>query len=319
MNDHASPPLVAILGPTASGKSALAIHLAHQLDGEIIICDSTQQYRGFDIGTGKPTRAERQSIPHHLLDVLDPSEEATAGAYREMALAVLEDLRARKKLPILTVGTGLYMRALFEGLADLPQRSERLRTRLRAVLEKHGQSYLHRVLKRLDPQSAQRISPADVQKVIRAVEVCILTRRPLTEVHEAGRTPLTGWHIVKIGLEPAREALYARIHSRIDQMLAAGWQSEVVKLLAENPPAQLKPFDFLGYRELAAVARSELTLAEARSAIQQSTRHYAKRQQTWFRREPQVTWFPSFGDAPNLQSQALDYLVRSIRKPTPKI
>ena len=317
MNDHPSPPLVAILGPTASGKSALAIHLAQQLDGEIIICDSTQQYRGFDIGTGKPTPAERQSIPHHLLDVLDPSEEATAGGYREMALAVLQDLRARKKLPILTVGTGLYMRALFEGLADLPQRSEELRVRLRAMLEKRGQSYLHRLLKRLDPQSAQRISPADIQKVIRAVEVCVLTRRPLTQVHNEGRNPLTGWHILKIGLQPPREALYARIHSRIDQMLAAGWQSEVVKLLAENPSAQSKPFDFLGYRELAAVARNEMSLDDARAAIQQSTRRYAKRQQTWFRREPHVTWFPSFGDNPQLQTEILHWITRFNRGSSP--
>jgi tRNA dimethylallyltransferase len=319
MNDHPSPPLVAILGPTASGKSALAIHLAHQLDGEIIICDSTQQYRGFDIGTGKPTAAERQSVPHHLLDVLDPSEEASAGAYREMALVVLEDLRARKKLPILTVGTGLYLRALFEGLADLPQRSAELRARLRAMLEKHGQSYLHRLLKRLDPQSAQRIFPADVQKVIRAVEVCILTRRPLTEVHQAGRNPLTGWHILKIGLQPSREVLYARIHSRIDQMLAAGWQSEVLQLLAANPSTRSKPFDFLGYRELAAVTRNEMTIADARAAIQQSTRNYAKRQQTWFRREPQITWFPNSGDDRNLQSAVLKHLVCSIQEPSPKI
>jgi tRNA dimethylallyltransferase len=308
MSDQPSPPLVAILGPTASGKSALAIQLAHQLGGEVIICDSTQQYRGFDIGTGKPTSAERQSITHHLLDVLNSNEEATAGGYREMALAVLDDLRARKKLPILTVGTGLYMRALFDGLADLPQRSEELRTRLRVMIERHGPAYLHRVLTRMDPQSAQRIAAADLQKVIRAVEVCVLTRRPLTQVHSAGRTPLKGWHIIKIGLQPPRDQLYARIHARIDHMLAAGWQAEVLQLLAANSPGQAKPFDFLGYRELAAVTRNEMSLAEACAAIQQSTRRYAKRQQTWFRREPNVTWFAGFGDQLQLQTEVLTEL-----------
>jgi len=315
--EHA-PPLIAILGPTASGKSALAIHLAHQLNGEVIACDSTQLYRGFDIGTGKPTSAERQGTPHHLLDVLDPSREATAGGYRELALAVLSDLRARKKPPILTVGTGLYLRALLEGLADLPQRSEELRARLRASAEKHGANYLHRLLKRLDPLSANRIAPADTQKLLRAVEVCLLARKPLTQVHNEGRTPLQGWHIIKIGLQPPREALYARIHARIDRMLAAGWQDEVTGLIAATSsehrevaatvPETAKPFDFLGYRELAAVSRNELSLEVARAAIQQSTRRYAKRQQTWFRREQSVTWFAGFGDAPNTQAEIYNWL-----------
>jgi len=300
-----SPPLLAILGPTASGKSALAIHLAHQLNGEVISCDSTQLYRGFDIGTGKPTSSERQSVTHHLLDVLDPTEEATAGGYRERALAVLDDLRQREKLPILTVGTGLYMRALFDGLADLPQRSEELRTRLRASVAKHSHTHLHRLLNRLDPQSAQRIAPADTQKLIRAVEVCLIARRPLTEVHQQSRTPLTGWQIIKIGLEPPRDQLYARIHARIDAMLASGWQTEVSRLLAALPSDTAKPFDFLGYHELAAVARHEMSMEAAHAAIQQSTRRYAKRQQTWFRREPNVQWFNGFGDHPPTQQQIL--------------
>jgi tRNA dimethylallyltransferase len=304
------PPLLAILGPTASGKSALAIYLARQLNGEVVICDSTQLYRGFDIGTGKPVPAERQGIPHHLLDVLDPSEEATAGGYREMALAVLDDLRLCNKLPILTVGTGLYMRALFDGLADLPQRSENLRVRLRASTAKRGDAYLHRLLKRLDPQSAQRIAPGDTQKLIRAVEVCVLARRPLTEVHNQGRTPLTGWHIIKIGLQPHRDQLYSRIHARIDAMLAAGWQAEVSRLLAASRSDTAKPFDFLGYKELRAVLRNEISTNAARQAIQQSTRRYAKRQQTWFRRESNVTWFPGFGDNPQLQIQILQWVKR---------
>ena len=301
------PPLIAILGPTASGKSALALYLSQKLNGEILACDSTQLYRGFDIGTGKPTKNERQQIPHHLLDVLNPNQEATAGGYREMALSVLQDLRARKKLPFLTVGTGLYMRALFEGLADLPQRSEELRTRLRAGAEKHGPNYLHRLLKRLDPDSANRIAPPDTQKLIRAVEVCVLARKPLTQVHTEGRTPLEGWQVIKIGLEPPREELYERIHQRIDAMLAAGWQNEVTQLL-QNSPENSKPFDFLGYKELAAVNRNDLSLAAARAEIQQSTRRYAKRQLTWFRREKNVRWFPNFGDHPDLQRQVLSYV-----------
>jgi tRNA dimethylallyltransferase len=317
LKGHPASPLVAILGATASGKSALAVRLAHELGGEIIACDSTQLYRGFDIGTGKPTSAERQGVPHHLLDVLDPHEETSAGGYRELTLSVLGDLRARRKLPIFTVGTGLYLRALLEGLADLPQRSEQLRARLRAMTEKRGPAYLHRVLGHLDPQSAERIAPADFQKILRAVEVCILTRRPLTEVHRQGRTPLTGWHVCKIGLEPPREALYARIHARIDRMLEAGWQSEILQLLAANPSAPSKPLDFLGYRELAAVTRNELSLDEARAAIQQSTRRYAKRQQTWFRREPNVQWFPNFGDRPDTQTEVLAYLKQAMPESLP--
>jgi tRNA dimethylallyltransferase len=303
-----NPPLIAILGPTASGKSALAMYLAQKFRGEILACDSTQLYRGFDIGTGKPSKEDQQAIPHHLLDVLNPDEEASAGGYREMAAAVLADLRRRGKLPILTVGTGLYMRALFEGLADLPQRSEEVRERLRGMIDKHGPDYLHRLLKHLDRDSAVRIAASDIQKLIRAIEVCVLARKPLTQVHSAGRNPLQGWQIIKIGLEPPREELYARIHARIDAMLAAGWQDEVFRLDASGGTENFKPFDFLGYKELRAVQRHELTLPEARAAIQQSTRRYAKRQLTWFRREKSVHWLPGFGDNPKIQNQATEFL-----------
>jgi tRNA dimethylallyltransferase len=315
MNGETLPLLVAILGSTASGKSALALHLAKHLDGEILACDSTQLYRGFDIGTGKPTPAERASVPHHLLDVLDPGEEASAGGYRELALEALTDLRQREKLPIFTVGTGLYLRALLEGLAELPQRSEEVRARLRASMEKHGAGHLHKLLERIDPASAERIAAADVQKLIRAVEVCVLTQRPLTEVHQQGRAKLEGWQIVKIGLEPPRAELYDRIHGRIDAMLGAGWQREAAQLLEESgaSSAACKPLDFLGYRELVAVDRRELALDEARAAIQQATRHYAKRQQTWFRREKDVLWFRAFGDDAETQQQILARL-RALRE-----
>jgi len=302
------PILLAIVGPTASGKSALALHLAKELFGEILACDSTQLYRGFDIGTAKPSPSERAAIPHHLLDVLDPGEPSTAGDYRERALTVLADLRARNRLPILTVGTGLYLRALLEGLADLPQRCEELRQRLRASAAEHGPGHLHRMLQHLDPQAAQQISAPDEQKLIRAIEICLLSGKPLTQVQQSGRTPLTGWRILKLGLDPPREALYQRIHARTESMLRAGWLDEVRGRLACGLPENAKPFDFIGYRELRAHLHGDLTLDQARELIQQGTRQYAKRQRTWFRREPNVHWLSSFGDAPETQSAARNLL-----------
>ena len=216
-------PLVAVVGPTASGKSALGVWLAERLCGEVVACDSTQLYRGFDIGTAKPSASERCGVPHHLIDVLGPQEEATAGGYRELAFAVLRDLRVRRMLPIFTVGTGLYLRAFLEGLAEVPQRSEELRARLRASAEEHPPGYLHNVLKRLDPETASKIAPADKQKLIRAIEVCLLARKPISELHREGRVPLEGWRALKIGLNPPRDQLVERIHSRTDDMLEGGW------------------------------------------------------------------------------------------------
>jgi tRNA dimethylallyltransferase len=309
MNPQNSLPfLVAIVGPTASGKSALGVWLAEQLGGEVIACDSTQLFRGFDIGTAKPQVVERRGVPHHLIDVLEPSEVATAGAYREMALAVLEDLRRRKRLPILTVGTGLYLRALLEGLADIPQRSEELRERLRVSAEEHTSGHLHRILSRLDPQSSKKIAPGDEQKLIRAIEVCLLARKPISEVHRLGRKPLEGWRAVKIGLMPPREKLYERIHARTDSMLEHGWMEEVQGLLQSGPRENSKPFDFIGYRELRAVLRKEVSLQQAREAIQQATRRYAKRQLTWFRKEASVELFSGFGDDSELQAKILRFL-----------
>ena len=301
-------PLVAVVGPTASGKSALGVWLAEQLGGEVVACDSTQLYRGLDIGTAKPTTAERHGVPHHLLDVLGPQDVATAGGYRQMALAVLADLRGRAHLPVFTVGTGLYLRAVLEGLADVPQRSEELRERLRHSAQEHGPGHLHRILSRLDAKAAQKISPADGQKLIRAIEVCLLAKMPLTELHRSGRTPLQGWRALKVGLAPDREALYKRIHTRTDAMLANGWLEEVRSVLDAGLPEGAKPFDFIGYREVHKVLRGALTMDEALAAIQQATRRYAKRQLTWFRREPAVHWLAGCGDDPLLQQQALQWL-----------
>jgi tRNA dimethylallyltransferase len=301
-------PLVAIVGPTASGKSALAVYLAERLGGEVVACDSTQLYRGFDIGTAKPGPFERKGIPHHLIDVFAPAVAATAGGYRQLALQTLEDLRRRERLPVFTVGTGLYLRALLEGLADVPQRSEELRERLRASIEEHPPGYLHRVLKRLDSEAAGKIAPADEQKLIRAVEVCILARKPISEIHRTGRVPLEGWLVLKIGVMPPREKLNERIHARTDAMLERGWMREVQTLLESGLAHHAKPFDFIGYREMRGVLRGEITLEAARAAIQQATRRYAKRQLTWFRKEPGVQWFPGFGDDPGVQVGVIDWL-----------
>jgi tRNA dimethylallyltransferase len=308
MNPHLELPLVVIVGPTASGKSALGVWLAEHLSGEVISCDSTQLYRGFDIGTGKPSGDQRRGVRHHLLDVLDANDTATAGGYRELAIGVLHDLRARKELPILTVGTGLYLRALLEGLADVPQRSENLRERLRAGAELHGPGHLHGILKRLDKDSAGKIDAADEQKLIRAIEVCLLTKKPLSELHRSGRKPLSGWRPLKIGLIPEREVLYQRIHARTEAMLARGWLEEVRRLVNSGAPDTAKPFDFIGYRQLRNVLRGDLPLDQARAAIQQATRRYAKRQLTWFRREQGVHWLGGFGDDPGTQQRALDLI-----------
>ena len=305
-------PLVAIVGPTASGKSALGVWLAERLSGEVVACDSTQLYKGFDIGTAKPSPAERRGIPHHLIDVLAASDDATAGGYRQMAIGVLDDLRRRGRVPIFTVGTGLYLRAVLEGLADVPQRSEELRERLRESIGSHPPGHLHQILQRLDAEASRKISPRDEQKLIRAIEVCLLAKRPLSEVHRSGRVPLDGWRVLKVGLMPPREALYEQIHARTDAMLANGWLNEVRALLNGGLPENAKPFDFFGYRELRAVLRGSMKMEDARSAVQQSTRRYAKRQMTWFRKESGVHWFEGFGDDAQTQSESLKWLSEAL-------
>jgi tRNA dimethylallyltransferase len=304
ISERDSLPLVAIVGPTASGKSALAVSLARKFKGEVLACDSTQVYRGFDIGTSKLTLEERHGVAHHLLDLVDPDFPFTAGEYRSRAVAVLDDLGHRARLPILTVGTGLYLRALLDGLADAPARSEELRARLEAGANAHSLQYLHRVLRRLDPEAALRIGSRDRPKMIRAIEVCLLTGRPLSEVHRSGRTPLEGDHPIKVGLQPPRAALYDRIERRTRTMLERGWLDEVVGLVRNGVPQNSKPFDFIGYSELRAHLEGTVTLAAATKAIAQATRRYAKRQVTWFRKESLVHWLPGFGDDPAIVAAA---------------
>ncbi|HEX4004300.1 MAG TPA: tRNA (adenosine(37)-N6)-dimethylallyltransferase MiaA [Candidatus Acidoferrales bacterium] len=309
------PRLVVILGPTASGKSELGIRLAEQLGGEILACDSTQVYRHFDIGTAKVPVAERRGIPHHLIDLVEPDEIFTAGDYRKRAVEALDDLRARGKMPILTAGTGLYLRALLEGLADAPTRSKDLRDRLRARAERHGAEYLHRLLARLDRASADRIAPRDTQKIIRAIEIRVLAGKAVADVHRGGRIGLEGYDVRKIGLLPARPALYSRIEARVVSMMEAGWLDEVRALVASGIPADAKPFQFIGYAELRSCIQGSLERHAAIREIQQSTRQFAKRQITWFRREKGVEWLAGFGDDPDIQAAALEIA----RAPLPRV
>jgi len=297
-------PLLVILGPTASGKSALGILLAERFAGEILACDSTQVYRHFDIGTGKEHPGEQRGIPQHLVDLIEPEEEFTAGDYQQRARSVLAQVTARGRLPIVTAGTGLYLRALLEGLSPLPPRSPALRARLTQRAEQRGGAYLHRMLARLDLPSARVISPRDVPKLVRALEVYFQARRPRSALFAAGRDPLEGYAIIKLGLLPPRPGLYRRIDQRVEHMLAAGWLDEVRRLLQHFPPTA-KPFGFLGYRQLVAHLRGELTLQEAVKRIKHETRQFAKRQITWFRKEPGVRWFPGFGDDPAIQRDVL--------------
>jgi tRNA dimethylallyltransferase len=294
MNEAAARLLV-ILGPTASGKSELAIRLAEELGGEILACDSTQVYRHFDIGTGKVPPAERRGIPHHLIDVVDADEVFTAGDYADRATAALADVTARGKLPIMTAGTGLYLRALLEGLSDAPTRSEELRERLRAKAHAKGPLHLYRLLARIDPAAAKRIAPRDTQKIIRAVEMHVLAGKAVGEIHGAGRKGLKGYAVTKIGLNPSRAALYERIHARVEQMIASGWLDEVRSLIQAGVPRTAKPFQFIGYAELREHLEGRMPLAAAVESIQQATRRYAKRQMTWFRKEPGVRWLAGFG------------------------
>lgn len=318
-------PLVVVLGPTASGKSALALRLAQELGGEVLACDSTQVYRYFDIGTGKlsvHTDAPygpygRMGVPHHLTDLVEPEEVFTAGDYQRRARAVLAEVRARGRLPLVTAGTGLYLRALLEGLSALPPRSPALRVRFQERAAKRGSDYLHRLLTRVDPESARAIGARDTPKLVRALEVYFSAcargaqrRRTRTELFAAGRDRLEGYAVTKIGLLPARAALYRRIEERVERMLAAGWLEETRRLV-EKFPASAKPFGFIGYRQLAASSGS---LKQAIKQTKHETRQFAKRQITWFRKEPGVKWFAGFGDDPAVAAAVAEYLATETQR-----
>jgi tRNA dimethylallyltransferase len=297
--------LVVVLGPTASGKTALSLALAERFGGEIVNCDSVALYRDFDIGTAKPTASERVRAPHHLLDFVAPTSHITAGEYARQARQVLDQIQARGHLPILVGGTGLYLRALLEGLFPGPQRSEELRERLRERVESRSPGYLHRILRRLDRAAAEKIHANDTPKVIRAIEVCLASRQKITELWQQGRDPLRGFRIFRLGLDPDRQALYDRINRRAQEMFEAGLVEETQRLL-EKYGAAAGPLSSLGYKQAAQFLRGELTRERALQAAQQAHRNYAKRQMTWFRREPEVQWLRGFGDDAQIQKTAAD-------------
>jgi tRNA dimethylallyltransferase len=305
------PLVVVVLGPTASGKTALALAIARRFGGEIINCDSVAMYREFEIGTAKPSAVERAEIPHHLLDCVDPLADVSAGEYARQARQVLREVEQRQRLPIVSGGTGLYLRALVEGLFPGSRRSEELRNKLRSRLQKHGTEHLHRVLRRLDASAASRIHANDIPKVIRAIEVCLAsrrtsagaTRRNMTELWQQGRQALQGFRILRFGLNPEREVLYARINQRAAKMFDEGLIAETERLLAKYGE-QARPLASLGYKQALQLLRGELDRASALAAAQQAHRNYAKRQITWFRREPDVHWLAGFGDDPAIQLEA---------------
>jgi tRNA dimethylallyltransferase len=294
------PLAVVILGPTGSGKTALSISLAEQFGGEIVSCDSVAVYRGMDLGTAKPSPEERAHVPHHLIDVTDPDQPFTAGEYSRQARAALAEIVVRRKLPIVTGGTGLYLRALIDGIFPGPGRQEDLRSRLQRSHARHGGGWLHRVLGRLDPVSAERIHANDTAKLIRAIEVCVAAGKPMSAAQT--RDPIQGFRILRIGLNPPREALYERLNQRAEAMFQAGLVDETRGLLARYGP--VKALDSLGYRHALAVLDGAQSKETAIAAAQQGHRNYAKRQLTWFRREPGVHWFHSFGDEAGVQRMA---------------
>jgi len=296
------PLVILLLGPTGSGKTALSLVLAERFSGEIVSCDSVAVYRGMDVGSAKPSGGERRRVPHHLIDVADPDEPFTAGEYSRLARTALKEIAGRGKLPIVTGGTGLYLRALTEGLFAGPARHEGLRERLRKSAERRGGEWLHRILGRVDPASAARIHANDTPKLIRAIEVCLGARRPMSEV--LARDPLTGFRLLRIGLNPARAELYERLNERCSEMFAAGLVGETRDLLARYGP--VKALDSLGYRQARSVLDGSATKREAVAAAQQGHRNYAKRQLTWFRREPDVHWIEGFGDDPKTQHIAAE-------------
>ena len=305
------PLLLAVLGPTASGKSSLALHLAEQFSGEIVSCDSVAVYRDFEIGTAKPSREERARISHHLIDVAEPGDAFTAGEYARQAREALNEITDRSHLPIVVGGTGLYLRALLEGLFPGPQRSDELRERLRDRAAVRGSEYLHRILRRLDPAAAANIHANDTPKLVRAIEVCLTARGPMSELwRDRGRDALLGFRILRIGLNPPREQLYERINKRAVKMFADGLVAETRSLLERYGDGRnIASMHSLGYKQAIEHLRGELKLDQAISAAQQGHRNYAKRQMTWFRREPDVTWLEGFGDQPAIQEQAAALVV----------
>ena len=302
-----------IVGPTGSGKTALSLALAERFRGEIVNCDSVALYRGFEIGTAKPSAEERARALHHLLDILEPTAVFTAGDYAQAARRAVAEIAARGGLPVVVGGTGLYLRAFLQGLFAGPKRSEEMRARLREITQSKGSKHLHRILARLDPAAAGKIHPHDAPKLIRAIEVCLAARQKMTELWQRGRDPLTGFRILRIGLDPERAALYERINRRARQMFDFGLVEETGRLL-ERYGASAPPMQSLGYKQAVQLLRGGVDRESAIATAQQAHRNYAKRQMTWFRREPDVRWLRGFGDDPEVRARAVALVLEHVRR-----
>jgi len=287
--------------------------MAERFEGEIVNCDSVAMYREFEVGTAKPAAAERLRAPHHLLDFVAPTQHITAGQYARQARQVIKEIDSRGHLPMVVGGSGLYLRALVEGLFPGPQRSEKLRQRLRERHASRGSNHLHRLLYRLDRAAAENIHANDTPKLIRAIEICLASRRKMTELwQQQGRDPLLGFRILRIGLDPDRNALYERINQRAQNMFEHGLIQESETLLQKYGGAA-RPLTSLGYRQAVEFLHGDLSREQALEAAQQAHRNYAKRQMTWFRREPEVTWLNGFGSDPRIQRAATDLVKASLR------
>ena len=302
-------PLIAVLGPTATGKSALGIALAERLGGEVINCDSTAVYRGFDIGTDKVPMAERRGIPHHLIDIADPTAEYTAAQFARDATAAVRDIHARGRVPILVGGTGFYYRALTRGLFPGPGKDAALRTRLEAIAAKRGVERLHRLVARVDPESAQRIMPRDLQRLVRALEVYFLTGRPLT-AHFQDTVSLLDpdVRVIPIGLRMSAAWLSERVTERVAAQFDAGLLNEMRALLAAGVPPDARPFGGLVYRQAMEHLQGVRDEADTRALIAQENRRYARRQLIWFRKEPNLVWFEGPGTHAEVQDSVVAML-----------
>ncbi|HEY5906630.1 MAG TPA: tRNA (adenosine(37)-N6)-dimethylallyltransferase MiaA [Vicinamibacteria bacterium] len=290
-------PLIAVVGPTAAGKSELAFQLARAHQGEIVSCDSLQVYRGLDIGSAKPSPEERRALPHHLVDVAEPADDFSAAEYARQARAAVREIAGRGRLPLVVGGTGLYLRALLQGLFDGPARDEVLRRRLEALADRRGDERLHRLLRRVDPDSAARVPPRDRVRVIRALEVFALTGRPLSHHHQTAPEPLTGFRVLVLVLDPGVTALRARVEARTRRMFEAGLVEEVRGLLGRGLSAGLRPLQAIGYRQAVAVAQGHMSVEQAERETVTATLRYAKRQRTWFRHQLGGVWCTSAEEA----------------------
>ena len=301
--------LVAIVGPTATGKSTLGIEIAERFGGEVISCDSTAVYRGFDIGTDKVPLEDRRGIPHHLIDVVDPRENYSAARYATDAAAVIFETSARGRLPILVGGTGLYYRALTRGLFPGPGRDSDLRERFSALSDRYGVERLHRLLHYIDPESADRIHARDVKRLIRALEVYYLTGRPLTRHFEETRSLLSGYSIVGIALRQSSETTAVKVARRVEDQLNEGLVDEVRRLRDAGIPDSAAPFGGMVYRQVLAFLNGVGTEESTQDDIIRANRRYARRQLIWFRKEPNLHWI-QVDDGPVYACRVAEQIVR---------